>query len=137
MNHATADQSTLAAIFGEPIHVYTREQAVEDGVLVDAHLGDLADVTRQHVGGNPCYISAGLWALIEQAVAHPRWCNDYRGVWHDILWMSTGARRYVARQGGGRAGFEVIITGTGRRRLHMLSVAWDGDALTYMLPSED
>jgi len=35
--------STLSDLFGEPIHVYTRRQAIRDGVLVsvgEAHLGD-------------------------------------------------------------------------------------------------
>lgn len=137
MTQQPATTETLGAIFGEPIHVYTREQAIEDGVLVDARIGDLAEVTAQHVpGGAPVVMTAGLFGLIEKAVGHPRACNDWRGVWHDVLWMSRPAlRRAVADMN--TAGFRVIITGTGRRRLHTLTVTFDGAALTYALLGED
>jgi hypothetical protein len=36
--------------WGEPIHVYTRQQAIEDGVLVDASSGILEVVSLQHFG---------------------------------------------------------------------------------------
>ena len=32
---------------------------------------------------------------------------------------------------GETAGFKVIITGAGRKRIHMVYVAFDGEALTY------
>jgi len=69
-------------------------------------------------------------------VLHPTHCNDYKGVWHDILYMSRGA----VQRGGGL--FLVIITGTGRIKNHVLKVVPgttdDGlqPALTYMLRDE-
>lgn len=119
----------------EVIHSYSREEAIADGVLVDAQLGDFADVTRQHHGPTPVAMTAALFALIEKAVAHPRHCNDFAGVWHDICWMSRGALRNAPA--GERRRFRVIITGTGRRKYHDLVAVWDGEAVTYMLPNED
>lgn len=128
--------ASLSEIFGEPIYVYTREQALEDGVLANAQVGDLAEVTRQHVGSIPCVLTSGLFGLIQRAVANPRWCNDWKGVWHDILWMSSGARRRLSRPGDVQY-FRVIITGAGRTKIHTLGVDWDGESLCYMLPGEN
>ncbi len=94
------------------IDTYTRAQAIEDGVLVDGTIGDLAEVTRQHYK-YPVAMTAAVFALMEQAVNHPKWCNDYNGVWHDILWMS---RKNITRRFDPTTHlFKVIITGTGRK----------------------
>lgn len=123
--------------FSPPISVYTREQAIEAGVLVDARAGELADVTRQHFGPDmPVVMTAGVFQLIKRAVEHPRWHNDWNGVWHDILSISRLTMRR-SMQAGDRRRFIVVITGTGRVRNHELHVAFDGEALTYMLPGED
>jgi hypothetical protein len=133
------------AFFGAPIHVYTRAQAIADGVLVDATVGDFADVTRQHFGDVHVAMTAALFELIKKAVENEKYCNDWLGVWHDIISMS-----WFGGFGFGKHGFKkhpnvcfnVIITGTGRRRYHMLkAVAHAGDngepCVTYMLPNED
>ena len=121
------------------ISVYTRAQAIADGVLADASTGDLADVTRQHFPGVHVAMTATVFALIEQAVASPKHANDWHGVWHDILWMSRVSPVQVWQ--GGRL-FRVIITGTGRKRLHTLKAIQHPDetgrpSLTIMLPDED
>ncbi len=128
---------TPTAFWGEPIHVYTRAQAIADGVLVDAQVGDLQQVSRQHFGDTPVAMTAALFALIEKAVNNPKYRNDYRGVWHDICWMSrvtpSRAREVVY--------FKVIIAGTGRKRLHLLkrvmTLGESGPEVTFMLPDED
>lgn len=127
----------LTEIFGEPISVYTREQAIEDGVLVDAAVGDFAEVTEQHFGRDRggVVMTAALFALIERAVNNKRAHNDFKGVWHDVLFMGRPAAVH-AIQTGAIAGFKVIITGTGRKRLHMIYVAFDGEALTYGLQGD-
>jgi hypothetical protein len=156
------------------ISVYTRAQAIADGVLADAYTGDLADeaqqredghaagvapqpgggarrlgcpeigralaqVSRQHFPSVHVAMTATVFALIEQAVASPKHANDWRGVWHDILWMSRVSPVQVWQ--GGRL-FRVIITGTGRKRLHTLKAISHPDeagrpCLTIMLPDED
>ena len=66
------------------ISAYTRAQAIDDGVLVDGTIGDLAEVSRQHYKTNIA-MTIAVFDLIDRAVKHPDWCNDYAGVWHDIL----------------------------------------------------
>ena len=132
MNHMTE-------FYGKPIYVYTRVQAIEDGVLVDATVGDLAEVTRQHYK-HPVAMTAAVWALIEKAVANKKHLNDYKGVWHDVLWMSR--KNITQRFDETSHLFGVIITGTGRRRKHTLKVICGpgGNAepvITIMLPEED
>lgn len=130
--------TTLEDLFGPVIHAYTREQALEDGVLVDAMQGQLADVSRQHYKW-PIAMTASVWGLVERAVNNPKYFNDLPGVWHDILWMSRVNGMDVSpteRQ------FIVIITGAGRRRNWPLKIISGPDdegqpCLTVMLPHED
>lgn len=129
----------------EVIFSYTRAQAINDGVLVDGRLGDLLEVSAQHVGPAPIAMTEGLFNLIRAAVENTKHCNDWKGVWHDVLWMSKGARRALAARFDGsaiQARFVVIITGAGRRRNHVLQVGLALDengraCWTYMLDGED
>ncbi len=127
------------AFWGEPVSVYTRAQAIEDGVLVD--LGSIApQVTRQHYK-YPVACTAAVWGIIEQSVQNPRYANDYPGVIHDILWMSRMNVKQLS-QDQSIALFQVIIHGAGRKRLYTFKiVAGPGDkgepVLTVLLPDED
>ncbi len=123
------------------ISTYTLDQALEDGVLVDANEGEFAEVTRQHFRVK-CYMTRALFDLIEKAVKNKRQCNDWKGVWHDILWMSKAAIRHLSPDSPGF--FQVIITGTGRKKLYTLKVAWGFATpestephLVYMMEDED
>ncbi len=82
--------SGLSEIFGNAIHTYSRRQAIDDGVLIDAMVGELAEVSRQHYK-YPVAMTDGVFGLIRRAVENKRHCNDYRGVWHDVLYMSRVA----------------------------------------------
>lgn len=122
------------------IYTYTREQAIEDGVLIDANVGEFAEVTRQHYR-YPVAMTAAVFALIRKAVESERHCNDYKGVWHDICWMANLASR---RSAGSQVLFQVIITGTGRKRYHTLKAVCapigpnnPQPCVTFMLPCED
>ncbi len=130
--------SSLSEMFGDAIHTYSRRQAIDDGVLIDAMVGDFAEVSRQHYK-YAIAMTAGVFGLIRRAVEKKRHCNDYRGVWHDVLYMSRTAP--VKRWQTGCL-FRVIITGTGRKRNHTLKIeCGPGDdaepVLTVMLPEED
>ncbi len=123
------------------IFEYTLDQALEDGVLVDANEGELAEVTRQHTKLK-VYMTRALFDLIEKAVKNKRQCNDWKGVWHDVLWMSQAAVRRLSPDSPGL--FQVIITGAGRKKLYTLKVAWGFAApesaephLVYMMEDED
>ena len=94
------------------ISTYSRAQAIEDGFQVDANIGDLADVSRQHYKF-PVFMTQGVWDIIEKAVANERWHNDVLGVWHDILHMSKWM--IVQRLSESCHLFQVIIKGAGRK----------------------
>ena len=131
--------TSLSDFWGEPIHTYTREQAIEDGLLIDAQVGDLADVTRQHFGDTPVAMTAALFALIQKAVSNPKYWNDFRGVWHDICFMRRFRPQVVTTAETRTRWFKVIITGTGRKRYHTLKMVEDRTSgeITFMLQGED
>jgi hypothetical protein len=134
-SETTLSAEEMLAIWGEPLAVYTRQQAIEDGVLVDAQRGDFREVTRQHLGTRPCVMTPAVFSLIEKAVLHPKHHNDWAGVWHDILWMLAVQRHPLKLERRRRA--RVRITGTGRRSIHELDAIFDGEAVTVLLPGED
>lgn len=130
--------------WGEPIHVYTRQQAIEDGVLFDASSGDIAPVSLQHFGPKAhVAMTAALHDLIERAVENPRTWNDWRGVLHDVCWMSTVWQvKKEKTEFSQTVWFEVTIVGAGRKRKHLLKrhMQPDGEGgveITFMLPNED
>lgn len=128
----------LEDFFGPPIHTYTREDALADGVLVDARIGDFEEVTHQHhPNAVPVVMTAALYQLIARAAANPRAHNDLRGVWHDVLTVARVTLRGRSLPLGTRHEFQVVITGVGRRRYHQLAVTWDGEGLTFLLGNED
>jgi hypothetical protein len=121
------------------IYAYTRKQALEDGVQVDANTGDFAEVTRQHYK-YPVYMTRTIFDLVERAVENKHFWNDYKGVWHDILWMSRVYSRRIDEQ---TREFIVIIKGAGRKSKYTL-VAQCGPmdiddpqpVVTIMMPDE-
>ena len=125
------------AMFGEVIHSYTRAQAIADGVLIDATVGELAEVTQQHFQV-PIAMTAAVHALIQEACDDPAHFNDRLGVWHDILWMARVAIQRRETHSPGLL-FPVIITPHGEIKLKMHSGPGDeGEhVLTLMLPHED
>lgn len=132
--------SQLANIFGEVIYARTRQQALIDGdqyKLVD----DLAVLARQAGYKYPVYVTSGVWNLVEMAVANKKHCNDTTGVMWDILYMSIKASTPIDRR---TSRFQVIITGTGRKRYHeMIAECGPTDlhdptpCITIRLPNED
>ena len=135
---ASASGTTLEDLFGPVIHAYTRQQALADGVLVDAMQGDLAVVSRQHYRW-PIAMTASVWGIVERAVNNPKHFNDLPGVWHDVLWMSRVSSVEISPT---ERRFTVIITGAGRGRHWPLKIVSGPDdagqpCLTVMLADED
>ena len=67
--------AALADVFDSPISVYTRREAIEDGVLMDCRdgehavrePGDLAKLTTEHHGPDtPVVLTQALVALIQK-----------------------------------------------------------------------
>jgi len=131
---------TKQELFGEPIHTYTRAQAIEDGELVDFTdpESDTGEVCRQHYKF-PIAATAAVFGIMEKAVNNRRYCNDYAGILHDMLWMSKVAGRKLDAS---TVIFRCIIQGAGRSKYHDFKLqVHPGDqgepVITIMLPTED
>lgn len=113
MNETQTNKPTVDPFWGEVISTYSRKQAIEDGVLVDLMQDKMAEVARQHYK-YPIACTAAVWEIIDKAVKNPKWCNDYAGVLHDMLWMSRVYKRQVSED---TIIFRVKIVGAGRQQL--------------------
>jgi hypothetical protein len=123
------------------IHTYTRREALADGVLVDATVGELAEVTRQHFKIHVA-MTAEVHALLERAVENPRCHNDYRGVWHDVCSLLRTTITRSRAEVSDTLLFQVRITGAGPTDLWTLKALCGPDdegapCLTILLPDED
>lgn len=80
--------------WGEPLHRYTRAEAIADGVLVDVTQAATAGM----LGGFavPVAITAALHHAIQAIPPALEGIADVRGRLHDVLWMANVALR---RQG--------------------------------------
>lgn len=93
----------------EVISIYTRKQAIEDGVL--------ADVTEwaKEVGFKiPVALTEALWNLIEYIPEGSG--QDIRGRAHDVLFMASLAARKGANTGNQTVPFEVIVSKPGKAK---------------------
>jgi hypothetical protein len=102
----------------EVIYSYTRAEALADGQQV-LLTGELADMARQAGWRYPVYITDTVWNVVEAAIANKKHCNDLKGVIWDILYMARRVGREVSPD---TRIFEVIITGTGRRRVYQFYI---------------
>jgi hypothetical protein len=114
--------------FDNIIYRYTRQNAIDDGVLVD--------VTEQawETGIRlPSVVTAHLHDVLEHIPAQSVG-QDYRGRLHDVLWMTF--LKLKAMKGKDEEEFptevDVIIDG----QKHTLWVVIDGDGLTIMYPDD-
>lgn len=140
MNQQPAPVTSLADLFGEVIHSYTRQQAIEDAMLVDFTdpESDTGDVCRQHYKF-PIACTYAVFEVMQKAVENPRYCNDYAGILHDMLWMSKAVGQKLDES---TVLFRVIIQGAGRSKYHTFKLqVGPGDqgepVITISLPHED
>ena len=86
---------SMADLFGEPISVYTREQAIEDGELVD--VTEWASPSQMSGGFTcPVVLTRHLWNVVDvDALPEGKrpFAQDTRGRAHDVLWMGGLAAR--------------------------------------------
>lgn len=125
-------------IFGNVISSYSRQQAIEDGVLVDLMQDEMTEVCRQHYK-YPIACTSAVFSIMQKAVENKRWCNDYAGVLHDMLYMSR--KKYRELDSTSRV-FVVIIRGAGQKIFHTFKMVCGPDddgspCMTIMLTSED
>lgn len=137
--------TAMTDFFGPPIHVYTRTQAIADGVLHD--VSDLAVEAGFNI---PVAMTAAAYAdLVEWTDADDKRKPEFTG--QDPtgrLWDVLNTARYPGRQ----ALHDATVDGTGRRQSHVYRIprtgrgvrprptpyiiAVDGDGVTIMLTDE-
>ena len=86
-----SDQPSEHPIFGKVISVYTRAQALADGVLIDA-----GSMTREAGFRWPVAITAGAWAdcvAWDDADSERQTHQDQSGRLWDVLFMAAYAAR--------------------------------------------
>jgi len=136
--YAHPETDPMTEIFGDVISIYTRAQAIEDGFLVDLMQNDFGDVSRQHYKF-PIACTVSVFEIMQKAVENQRYCNDYAGILHDMLWMSKVMKHQIDES---TVIFRVIIQGAGRSKYYDFKlVVGPGDnaepVITIMLPGED
>ena len=89
-----ANGRDLGDIFGEPIAVYTRQQAIEDGVLVDLMQPETVSLVREAGFKFPVAMTAGAFAATVAEIGEPLPAGqDIQGRLWDVLWMLACAIR--------------------------------------------
>jgi hypothetical protein len=128
----------------EIISTYTREQALEDGFLVD--VSELA-----HEAGFRCpvAVTSALWADIENIPEEDRSSQDVAGRLWDVLYMGAVAARRMVLQGFGdldRGEYQLFLTLPGHDHSQemyytvkmMIGPGDDAEpVVTLMKPNED
>ena len=128
--------ASMTEIFGDVIHSYTRAQALEDGVLVDAGAMAKEAGIRYPVALTQA-VYAGYVKVPKNVV-----CQDESGRLWDILWMLRNA---AARAEGSVILFRVHVRNNNRRGMppavQFKAVCGPDDdgspCITVMLPEED
>lgn len=132
----------LDSLFGSPIHIYTRAQAIGDGVLID-----LSKTAHEAGFRLPVAMTAAAWAdcvTWNDADSTRQIAQDEAGRLWDVLWMAYLAARRAGNSQ--RIAFTVNRVPTGGRSpnpqpttLHMCIGPGDNGApvITILLPNED
>jgi hypothetical protein len=87
----TRSRDPLAELFGEPIYVYTRTQAIADGVLID-----VTDAAKEAGFRVPVALTPDAWAdcvAWTKADSERQIHQDETGRLWDVLWMAFMAIR--------------------------------------------
>jgi hypothetical protein len=137
----SANGRDLGDIFGEPIAVYTREQAIEDGVLVDLMQPETVGLVREAGFKFTVAMTAGAFAATVAEIDKPLPDGqDIRGRLWDVLWLLA----CTIRTGGStdRVKFRVSVwNGSRRDAVKLWSLCGPGDdgepVVTIMLEGED
>ena len=136
-----ANAQNLGDIFGEPIAVYSRRQAIEDGVLVDLMQPETVGLVREAGFKFPVAMTAGAFAATVDAIGEPLPASqDIQGRLWDVLWMLICAIRTAGSTD--RVRFRVgVWNGKRRDEVKLWSLCGPGDdgapVVTIMLEGED
>ena len=127
--------SPMSEFFGPPISVYTREQALEDGVLVD-----VSETAKDAGIIYPVAVTQRLWTgyIVPDDRSRPYGQSESGRLW-DVVYLLSVA----ARSGGETVHYTVsfIMKERQRRNVQLKAVCGPGDdmtpVITLMLPDED
>jgi len=126
------DKVTMNGMDWEVISVYTRKQAIADGVLVDL-TGLFPNDTR--IYKHPVACTMTVWHMIQDACDKT---GEDAGVYvWDLCWMST---RAVVKDLGNERLFKCCIPIGTKERLFKVHIGPGDDyspVITIMLPDED
>lgn len=122
------------------VHSYSRREALDDGVLMDA--GAMASEAGFKV---PVALTARVWATCVGWSPDEGTRQDESGRLWDVLWMASVAARAAARGSQtGRVAFQVYVVPWGGRRPRLTALALvlgPGDqgecVATVLMPDED
>lgn len=130
----------MSEIFGEPISIYSRADALRDGVLVEVP----ADIRREAGILYPVAVTDHLWSYIDPGNLEEMPGQSVDGRLWDLLWLFRCAAR---RGSGARIKYHITVltktTGARARNetITVLAVCGPGDygepVLTLMLPEDD
>lgn len=116
------------------VSTYTREQAIEDGVLAD--LNQWIPVNETIF---PTACTSAVFDILQKAVeSKPSWGNDYKG----LIWDMVNMARFQHRGNDTHWFFKMTIHGAGRQSVYTFKAVLDaGDdekpVITFLLPDED
>ena len=141
---------TMHEIFGEPIHTYTRAQAIEDGMLID-----VSSTAREAGIVWPVALTSAAWADCVAWTDETETRKGYTGqsesgrLW-DVCWMLSLAVRSALRRGLDASQQPLYYSlhrtpaagrGVMPRLVHLKFIAGPGDdgrpCITVMMPTED
>lgn len=132
--------NTITEIFGEPIYIYSRAQALADGVLIELP----PELVKEAGLKIPVAVTVAAYAeTIKMNSRAERALNDVTGRAWDVLWMLRNA---AARATGETMFFTVLaVTPDGRgikpRAVRLKAVCGPNDdmtpCITVLLPEED
>lgn len=131
--------------WGEPISVYTRAQAIEDGCLVD-----VSEMAREAGFKIPVALTRAAWenfvAWNDEDTKRKRWPQDEKGRLWDVLWMAFCAARAPMNKGKSEILYRFVrVPRDGRgvkprpvfAKMHIGPGDNGEPAITIMLPGED
>ena len=112
------------------IHAYTQEDALADGVLLDARREPFAEVTDRYHSHTrlAVYLTGTLKHLLDEAIRRYAWMS-LSGIWGDVLHM---AAVYVKPLKPGDTDSFPVTIGPIDKEPETLFVAFDGFSLTFM-----
>jgi len=131
----------LEDLFSDPIAVYTRRQAIEDGVLVDLMQPETVSLVREAGFKIPVAMTAGAFAATVAEFGKPLPAGqDIQGRLWNVLWLLACAMRTAGSTD--RVQFRVQVwNGSRREEVRLWASCGPGDdaapVVTIMLEGED